>query len=87
VTKDHGGSHCEMLQRVWQELDYRIDVCLITKGGYIEHLKGRTDTWSLSLSLSLSVDMHPPPVVTIPTTVPQSLEIPEGLMNYPVLLG
>jgi hypothetical protein len=29
---------CEMLQRMWQELDYRIDVCRITKGGYIEHL-------------------------------------------------
>jgi len=24
--------------RVWQELDYRIDICRITKGGYIEHL-------------------------------------------------
>jgi Holliday junction resolvase-like predicted endonuclease len=29
---------CQMLQRVWQELDCRIDVCRITKGGYIEHL-------------------------------------------------
>jgi hypothetical protein len=28
----------EMLQRVWQEHDYRIDICHITKGGYIEHL-------------------------------------------------
>jgi hypothetical protein len=28
----------EMLQHVWQELDYRIDVCHITKGEYIEHL-------------------------------------------------
>jgi hypothetical protein len=24
--------------RVWQELDYRIDICRVTKGGYIEHL-------------------------------------------------
>ena len=24
--------------RVWQELDYRIDICLVTKGGLIEHL-------------------------------------------------
>jgi len=23
---------------VWQELDYRIDICHVTKGGYIEHL-------------------------------------------------
>jgi hypothetical protein len=29
---------CEILQRVWQELDYRIDVCRTTKGRYIEHL-------------------------------------------------
>jgi hypothetical protein len=28
----------EMLQRMWQELDYRIDVCRVIKGGYIEHL-------------------------------------------------
>jgi hypothetical protein len=24
--------------RVWQELDYRIDICRVTKGGYIEYL-------------------------------------------------
>jgi hypothetical protein len=28
----------QMLQRVWQELDYRIDICHVTKGGHIEHL-------------------------------------------------
>ena len=28
----------EMLTRVWNEMDYRIDVCRITKGGQIEHL-------------------------------------------------
>jgi hypothetical protein len=28
----------EILERVWQELDYNIDVCHVTKGGYIEHL-------------------------------------------------
>jgi hypothetical protein len=28
----------DMLTRVWDEMDYRIDVCRITKGGYIEHL-------------------------------------------------
>jgi hypothetical protein len=27
-----------LLQRVWQELDYRIDICRVTKGGHIEHL-------------------------------------------------
>jgi hypothetical protein len=28
----------QMFQRVGQELDYRIDICRITKGGHIEHL-------------------------------------------------
>jgi hypothetical protein len=28
----------QMLQRVWQELDYRIDICRVTKGGHINHL-------------------------------------------------
>jgi hypothetical protein len=28
----------QMLQRVWQELHYRFDICRVTKGGHIEHL-------------------------------------------------
>jgi hypothetical protein len=28
----------DMLTGVWKEMDYRIDVCCITKGGHIEHL-------------------------------------------------
>jgi hypothetical protein len=28
----------QMLQRLWQELDYRINICRVTKGGHIEHL-------------------------------------------------
>jgi hypothetical protein len=28
----------DMLIRVWQELDYHLDVCRVTKGAYIEHL-------------------------------------------------
>jgi hypothetical protein len=28
----------QMLQRVWQELDYRIYICHVTKDGRIEHL-------------------------------------------------
>ena len=45
----------------------------------MEHLSGRTETWSVSPS----VDM-PHFGVTIPATVPQRSEIPEGLRNYPV---
>lgn len=28
----------DMLERVWQELDFRVDVCRITRGAHIEHL-------------------------------------------------
>jgi hypothetical protein len=28
----------DMLQTVWNELDYRVDVCKITKGVHIEHM-------------------------------------------------
>ena len=28
----------DMLHTVWNELDYRVDVCRITKGAHIEHL-------------------------------------------------
>jgi hypothetical protein len=27
-----------MLTRVWQELEYRIDVCRVTRGAHIEYL-------------------------------------------------
>jgi len=27
----------DMLQTVWNELDYRVDVCRITNGAHIEH--------------------------------------------------
>jgi hypothetical protein len=26
------------LTRVWQELEYRVDVCSVTRGAHIEHL-------------------------------------------------
>jgi len=28
----------DMLQTVWNELDFRVDVCRITKGAHVEHL-------------------------------------------------
>ena len=33
-----GTEGCYMLHTVWNELDYRVDVCRITKGAHIEHL-------------------------------------------------
>jgi len=29
-----------MLYTVWNELDYRVDVCRITNGAHVEHLEG-----------------------------------------------
>jgi hypothetical protein len=29
-----------MLQRVWDELDYRLDICRVTNGTHIEHVQG-----------------------------------------------
>jgi hypothetical protein len=28
----------DMLHRVWEELDYRLDICRVTRGAHIEHL-------------------------------------------------
>jgi hypothetical protein len=28
-----------LLTRVWQELEYRIDVCHVTRGAHVEHLE------------------------------------------------
>jgi hypothetical protein len=28
----------DMMTRVWQELDFRLSVCCVTKGAHIEHL-------------------------------------------------
>ena len=30
----------DMLQTVWNDLDYRVDICRITKGAHVEHLYG-----------------------------------------------
>jgi len=32
------GVSLPLLTRVWQELDYRVDICRVAKGGHIEHL-------------------------------------------------
>jgi len=37
----------DMLQTVWNELVYRVDVCRITKGAYRAPVRYVTKTWSL----------------------------------------
>jgi hypothetical protein len=73
--------YIDRVQRVWQELDYRIDICCVTKGGDIDNLQSRTETWNVSPSVDIL-----PFGVTISATVPQRSEFPEELMNYPVLV-
>jgi hypothetical protein len=29
---------CDMLQQVWAEMDYQLEVCHVTKGGHTYHL-------------------------------------------------
>jgi len=38
ITEAVGAITPDSLSRVWQELDYRLDACRVTKGAYIEHL-------------------------------------------------
>jgi len=38
----------DMLQTVWNELEYRVDVCRITNGAHMEYLYV-TKTWSVVL--------------------------------------
>jgi hypothetical protein len=67
---------------VWQELDYRIDICRVTKGEHIDTCKV-----GQKFGVSLPLLTCSPNGLTIPATAPQRSEIPEGLMNYPVLLA
>jgi hypothetical protein len=48
----------DMLTRVWHEMDYRKDVCRISKGGYIEHLcvgGGNLENFSLSIGVRITM--------------------------------
>jgi hypothetical protein len=36
IVEEVAAVDSRMLQRVWQELDYRIDICRATKVGHIE---------------------------------------------------
>jgi hypothetical protein len=38
ITTATAGVDEGMLTRVWQEFDYRVDICRVNKGAHIEHL-------------------------------------------------
>ena len=58
--------------RAWQELDYRIDVCRLTNGGHMEHLKACTDilrdTLSSGTNLSSMSPRNPGGTFDLPCT-------------------
>jgi predicted protein tyrosine phosphatase len=39
ITTATAGVDEDMLTRVWQEFDYRVDICRVTKGAHIEQLQ------------------------------------------------
>jgi hypothetical protein len=44
-----------MLQNVWNELDYRLDVCRVTQGAHIEHLYNMQKTGWVYGSFHISI--------------------------------
>ena len=38
ITTTIATIECDMLKRVWEEFDFRLDICRITKSSHIEHL-------------------------------------------------
>jgi hypothetical protein len=48
-----------MLTRVWQELQYRIDVCCVTRGAHIEHLELSKNFFNFPVDMSNSIKVDP----------------------------
>ena len=49
-----------MLTRVWQQLEYRIDVCRVTRGAHIEHLQLSTKNFfSFPVAVNNSIRVGP----------------------------
>jgi hypothetical protein len=45
----------DTLHKVWDELDYRLDICRVTRGAHIESLRGVHKTLSVILSTGVGV--------------------------------
>jgi hypothetical protein len=48
-----------MLMRVWQELEYHIDVCRVTRGAHIESLGVNTNILSFPVAVNSSIKVGP----------------------------
>jgi hypothetical protein len=71
----------DMLQWVWVEMNWQIDVCHVTKGGHIEHLQSIRKT-ARRVSLSIC-RLHV--TFLFATEVYQFHEMCKGIMNDPVI--
>jgi hypothetical protein len=48
-----------MLTRVLQELEYRIDVCRVTRGAHIEHVRLSKEIFSFPVAVNNSIKVGP----------------------------
>jgi hypothetical protein len=48
-----------MLTRVWQQLEYRIDVCRVTRGAHIEHRCHKKNVYSFLVAVNNSIKVSP----------------------------
>jgi len=63
----------DMLQRMWAEMDYRLDVCLVTKGRPVEDLWGmrkKKKSWRFSVFVCRSHVTILPAIPGVPTLWP-----------------
>ena len=51
---------CDLLQRVWAEMNYRLDVCRVTMGGHLQHLWGMQKKYLCCPSVSRMLQSFPP---------------------------
>jgi hypothetical protein len=48
------------LTRVWQELEYHVDVCRVTRGAHIEHLQlSKKNFFSFPVAVNNSIKVGP----------------------------
>jgi hypothetical protein len=48
-----------MLTLVWQELEYRIDVCRVTRGAHIKNLSSSKKKFSFRVAVNNSIKVDP----------------------------
>jgi hypothetical protein len=48
-----------MMTRVWQELEYRIDVCRVTRGAHIEYIQLSKTFFSFPAVVNNSIKVGP----------------------------